>query len=591
MENEEHHKPKGAITMNMNTNNTIESKEEMTMKANKTNKTRRMNKVFASAIAAIMMMTTVSSLAASADGTANIGTTGYTFTDLGKPGTLTDDEIAEFVKNGIKDMTLEQALDYWTACEKDPRAIYGSDVLTPEELKKAETELKDIVRQLSAKALSKAISAALKAGYGAGMSYTDGAVEKSVNWLLGVKSGPNAEDVMIHLDNKTAELISAMQVESQHTIHSLRDMTAAMVIGAKLNEFDSEATTKTLEIKDIYTTATNLKNYPTENDRLTATAALIGNLENYRKSDIAGKEQNAYTLITKPGNSIDPEGRSVMQVAYFMGKNDSVFKGEAIDRSAPYVRGIINNYVRNALVMINLLDAQTKVSHFTQEEIDALSPEARKKYDMICSHADDAAEFQKELIMKLADPKTGILATAENYLDQTDRTVYIGKDGKSFVELSPEFKHVKSSYLVTEPGKYTGCVDFYTSRYNALYEASGLTAAQVKEICVHGAEACGELAPGKNNLRSYLEAVGFKFNDSLYTSHRADGTMFAIEKYCDWSRSWWSDGWIGLTAFRIDCRNTSVHKAGFIWGHTTTMYYELTNERGEAFDFLFFQKA
>ena len=580
-------------TMNtgMNTNNAIETKEEITMKTNKTNKTRRMNKVFAGALAALMMMTTVSGLAASADGTANIGTTDYTFTDLGKPGTLTDDEIAEFVKNGIKDMTLEQALDYWTACEKDPRAIYGSDVLTPEELKKAETELKDIVRQLSAKALSKAISAALKAGYGAGMSYTDGAVEKSVNWLLGVKSGPNAEDVMIHLDNKTAELVSAMQVESQHTIHSLRDMTAAMTIGAKLNEFDSAATTKTLEIKDIYTTAKNLKNYPTENDRLTATAALIGNLENYRKSDIAGKEQNAYTLITKPGNSIDPEGRSVMQVAYFMGKNDSVFKGEAIDRSAPYVRGIVNNYVRNALVMINLLDAQTKVSHFTQEEIDALSPEARKKYDMICSHADDAAEFQKELIMKLADPKTGILATAENYLDQTDRTVYIGKDGKSFVELSPEFKHVKSSYLVTEPGKYTGCVDFYTSRYNALYEASGLTAAQVKEICVHGAEACGELAPGKNNLRGYLEAVGFKFNDSLYTSHRADGTMFAIEKYCDWSRSWWSDGWIGLTAFRIDCRNTSVHKAGFIWGHTTTMYYELTNERGEAFDFLFFQKA
>lgn len=145
---------------------------------------------------------------------------------------------------------------------------------------------------------------------------------------------------------------------------------------------------------------------------------------------------------------------------------------------------------------------------------------------------------------------------------------------------------------MTSPGEYfTHNVDTYAERYNALYKASGLTAAQVKEICVHGAEACGELESGKNNLRGYLEAVGFKFNDSLYTSRRADGTMFAIEKYCDWSKAWLSEGWIGLTAFRIDCRSASVHKAGFIWGHTTSMYYELTNEKGEAFDFLFFQKA
>ena len=317
----------------------------------------------------------------------------------------TSDEIRDIVENGVKDKSLQEALEYWIKCESDPKAIYGSDILSPEELKKAETELRDIVRELSAKALSKAITSALKAGYGAGMEYTDGAVEKSVNWLLGVGGGSDAEDVMIHMDNKTAELITAMQVESQHTIHSLRDMTAAMTMGLKLNEFDSEAMTKTAEIKDIYTTATNLEDFPTENDRIAATAALIGNLGKYRRSDIAGMEQNAYTLITVPGNSIDPDGRSVMQVAYFMGKNESVFKGEAIDRSAPYVRGIVNNYVRNVLVMINLLDAQTKVSHFTQEEIDALSPKAREKYDHICSHVKDAANFQKELIMKLADPE------------------------------------------------------------------------------------------------------------------------------------------------------------------------------------------
>ena len=104
---------------------------------------------------------------------------------------------------------------------------------------------------------------------------------------------------------------------------------------------------------------------------------------------------------------------------------------------------------------------------------------------------------------------------------------------------------------MTSPGEYfTHNVDTYAERYNALYKASGLTAAQVKEICVHGAEACGELESGKNNLRGYLEAVGFKFNDSLYTSRRADGTMFAIEKYCDWSKAWLSEIEIG----RASCR-------------------------------------
>ena len=85
--------------------------------------------------------------------------------------------------------------------------------------------------------------------------------------------------------------------------------------------------------------------------------------------------------------------------------------------------------------------------------------------------------------------------------------------------------------------------------------------------------------------------MGFKFNDELYTSKRSDGTMFAIEKFSDWSQAWLSEGWIGLTAFRIDCRSASVHKAGFIWGSTTAHFDERSTEKGEAFDFLFFRKA
>lgn len=500
----------------------------------------------------------------------------------------TYDELVANAMEEIEGKTLEEALQYWVDFQKKPVATFGNEILPPAEMKEQEEALEDVVRELCAKALTEAIVTAMKAGCGEGAGVAASPVEKAVNYMLGVQGDASNDEVMKKIDVQTSELINAMQVSQQGMLSTITDTSAAIQIGEKLNEFDNKAAGMTNSIASIYSTIANNRLYPTENDKIVATAALLGSLKNYDNIELKLCETNAYDLITTPGNSIDPEGRTLFEIGYHMAGNESMFKGEAIDRSAPFIRKNINNYVSNALVLINLLDAQTKVSRFTEDDVNALSAKAREDYDTICDYMDDAAGYQKDLILKLTDKENGILSMTTNYLSQKDRTTFIYKNRKGFtpVKLMPTFQHITSSFLVTSPKSITGNVEFYDARYKSLYNKSQLTAAQVKDICAHACSACCELDSRNRNIKGYLEAVGFEFDN--ITSKRADGSPIIVtDKYTTWSQSWWSSGWIGLNGYRINGRGG--YQAGFIRGNTDTHWIDTTREEGDAFDFLFFQ--
>jgi hypothetical protein len=176
----------------------------------------------------------------------------------------------------------------------------------------------------------------------------------------------------------------------------------------------------------------------------------------------------------------------------------------------------------------------------------------------------------------------------EDYLNQENRTVYIGKGIVTPVALSPEFSYVSSKSMYNHDD-FT-CFDYFNKDVHEKYiKASGLTQAQIKDICNHAAISCKTL--DNPTRRGYFEEVGFVFDDSKMKTVRCNhSAIIACETFSNWSRYPFSSGWDGLKGYRVNS-TTGYEECGFVWGSTNLMTGNKSQAKGDPFDFIYFQKA
>ncbi|MBP0974263.1 MAG: hypothetical protein J5851_10200 [Oscillospiraceae bacterium] len=499
------------------------------------------------------------------------------------------DEIKKAAKENflkrIDNTSYEALYEAWEKriSDKSTTNTYSSDDLTLEEKQAEDEALEDVIRNMGAEIATKAIMCALKSQAGDNGDIAEPVVGSVVNLLFGAEGDASNKDVMQHIDQTTERLVNEIEKAHASTINSMTDITSAIAMSSYIQEYDNQAGVWERSINDIYTRKAN--KYPTENDRTAAIAAVLGDLENFR--DTASCEQTAYNLMMLP-SVIDPNSRGLFDVAYSDACNKSMFKGEAIDRSAPFIMSRVSHYVKNNSILIGMLNAQIAVDRFTDEEVAVLSPKGREAYDKVKENAGDALAFQKEIIGRMADTETGILPYVERYFNQTDRTVFINKtaDRTKFtpITLSPEFHYAGSNKYIKE---VLDADVFDTTLHDKYIRESGLTTQQISDICKHAASACKTLSDPTR--RGYFEAVGFKFDDSqMQTKRNNKSAVFATDYFDSINYRPFGEGWIGLKGFPVNNTSGCVEN-GFIHGHC---YLQVRmRAEGDPFAFIYFVKA
>ena len=550
-------------TMNtgMNTNNAIETKEEITMKTNKTNKTRRMNKVFAGALAAIMMMTSMASLGASAavntDAVVHMNTNAAIAANADFGTELSDEELEEMLGK----MSLEEILNVWANIDTTAAAAKKGTVVEPEkteEKDKTADELKEMAVKYGKKLFKLGVEKLVDTAPAPINSMLKSPVGSMVDMALGENKPETSNDDVIAAIEAQAKVIQDQLKEMEkNIIQNNKDTASSTSYGGVMDDFTSAAKACRIEIQN-YLNDTKL----TPNERAVKTANLLE-----KKNIISLMDRVTLVMTDKPDT--DQDNRNMFQVGYDLYKKDSLFTGEALDKSQAYVLKRVNTYMQNCLVVLELLKAQERVTQLTPEEVAELGTTYRTMYDkMECSQY-DAKKAVTNLLSQLIksdeankeakkDNREGIINKTKDYFSQ-DRFVYINR-GKEYVPVNQKlFANTCAAFMNIEIHTNFGN---WLAKMNTdlLNKCKVLTETDIRYIAE---QAKAE----KKTITKYLEDIGFDTGSKFY---RGKAPLLYDGNYVD-QRFRSEDGWIGCWAlytskqakvygYRMDLTNDYARK-------------------------------
>ena len=561
-------------TENTDTNNTIESKEVITMRTNKTNKTRRMTKVFASALAAIMMMTSMASLGASAavntDAVVHMNTNAAISANADFGTELSDEELEEM----LKEMSLEEILKVWANIDTTAAAAKkGTITDEPEagETKDKELEaLKEMAVKYGKKLFKLGVGKLVDAAPAPINSMLKSPVSSMVDMALGENKPETSNDDVIAAIEAQAKVIQDQLKEMEkNIIQNNKDTASSTSYGGVMDDFTSAAKSCRTEIQN-YLDDTKL----TPNERAVKTANLLE-----KKNIIALMDRVTLVMTDKPDT--DQDNRNMFQVGYDLYKKDSLFVGEALDKSQAYILKRVNTYMQNCLVVLELLKAQERVTQLTPEEVAELGTTYRSMYDkMGCSQyytkraitnllsqlvkGDEANEAAKK------DNREGVINKTKDYFSQ-DRFVYINR-GKEYVPVNQKL-YANTCHTIVIGSEYSKKRFFLKEDF--LKSMKILTETDVRYIAE---QAKAE----KKSITEYLEDIGFDTGSKI--SYGKAPLLFDSSTYCDYDKyaNFYSSGYEGFYGYRMDLKTDYARKDRHLISHTKVtcdLYDSLVSEK------------
>ena len=362
--------------------------------------------------------------------------------------------------------------------------------------------------------------------------FADGPINLLTDMIFPTEKDASNKDIMQKIDDQTQEIITTLRKQTDEIVKKVTDYNVATNYGSRITDFDASA--QCAYAKDISDAMKRCSNY---NDKIVEVAYLLGNLNNYNRQDIVIKKNNAGILFADQYVNVDGEGgRNFFEVAYSRGASDAVFLNEAIAKSAPFLMRRVYSYIQDCLILNELLAAQEKVSTLTAEEVEALSPTAKIKYNelMALDGASQAFSRKADIMIELFG-ENGLVNRMEEYLNRADITegiTYIGENNSKNILLDSHVKlYNRSRYEAGECTFITQTADVNDGTFKSDLTASGLTTADITTIGKH-------IYDMKITPREFLTSIGFEgvegstimasnaFRDKLSDSITWDSTVF-----------------------------------------------------------------
>ena len=336
----------------------------------------------------------------------------------------------------------------------------------------------------------------------------------------------------------TVGMISKSWPEMEIVVSPLKGILGFVMdrgdLGTKIDKLSEQIKESAKEQKKYTTNAVTIGLYGTEFDHLkSSTDAMLEDIKNiyrsnrsedektkriadlYKDSDNLRTSLNNTTTILN-GNSLANTGKvSLYQVVYDSAVSESMFSGEAIDRTAPYLYDAMNRFVKANAVMDIILTAKEKVEG---------------KNTMLESRDLITSRFTGTFDKNGKSNNDSILQRYADYFNQ-DRCVFInkGKEKVAFDNTLRVFdasKNDEVNIAVGEMNKY--------SRLDPNKVPMNLDRTKAITDHLKGLKLDG----GTMELTDYLDAVGFKFvsikDKSPMTAANAKGgtkgTLFEYKK-------------------------------------------------------------
>jgi hypothetical protein len=288
--------------------------------------------------------------------------------------------------------------------------------------------------------------------------------------------------------------VKAAEIEKQldEMYNYITDSAVSTTYGGVMDEFTTAAEYCRSEIQS-YLNDESL----TPNERAVKVAELL-------------KEKNMMSLMERSTAAMTDMFRD----AYDLYSKDSMFIGEALDKSQSYILKRVNTYLQNYLVVLELLKAQQRVTEFTPEDVEELGEDCSAIYDkMDCTQLQAkkaVIDHFSQLIKsneanekaKKKNNREGIFNKLKDYFSQ-DRFVYINR-GKANVPVNQKLFAASGSNFVF------GGPENPALRLNLLNECHVLTSADIGNIANHAKEE-------GQTITEYLEKIGFNTNSVCYT--------------------------------------------------------------------------
>ena len=443
----------------------------------KTNRSNKMTKVMASALAAIMMMTTASSLAASANQTFLYDVTHMNSQSALKENDATSDLIK---KNAVKlGMT---AIEKFVPGGKAISPVVGKILVACGVMPK-ETTLDDINKNITQ--MREEINDQLAT------------IKKDI--------GKNTKDILDALKNET--YISGFGTEMDK-LHE-----AAQGIGKQIDSFRNNE---------------NLS----EEEKAVEIAALIGNNTKWNSDGdfVFRMKTIGNTLAGKTFS--DMKGRDLYQIVYENEIKNVMFSGEAYDKIAPYIDKVMLEYFYAYSVMAQCFEAADQVAQFTPEQIEGLSAQASHKYYQSVSRKcviDDEIQNISDKIFNAERNDSVITAySVFKFKKDNQRNVFVDK-GNDEIVISKDVKENTVRYGVVKTSDINkDCLNKANSIINKALSENAIKGSKVKELSVY----VDQTYPGMS-FDKFLEYVGIdtsNFKDST-TKMFAAGNSAVTDDY------------------------------------------------------------
>ena len=480
------------------------------MKATKTNKQNRAKRTLATLLAAIAMMTATVPTAASA--AMLTSDTPAVTVDINAEPTEADFE------EMLSKMSLEQILNIWAKIDTSAAAAQkGTDTESKKTDSGSDTDpLVDEVKALAIKYGKKLFKFGVEKLVDTAPAPMNSLLKAPVGSLVDMALGDNKaetsnDDVIAAIEKQTAAIQAQLAELEQSIIQSSKDISSSTSYGDAMDDFTAAAKASRKQIKNFL-----------DDEDLTDNERAVKIAELYDKKDLESL-MDRVTLVLNDSPNADEGNRNMFEVAYDIYKKQSLFSGEAIDKSQAYVLKRVNDYMQDCLVVLEVMKARERVTEFTSEEVAALDFKARNIYDSFTFSQRDAKNAIASLISQLIksdeankeakkDHEEGILNMAKEYFSQ-DRFVYINR-GKEYVPVNQRLCAAQCYYYLDFKTESHLFYDETLAELNAgrLNQGKVLTQTDIRYIAE---QAKSE----KKTITKYLEDIGFDTGSDRYTGN------------------------------------------------------------------------
>ena len=473
-----------------------------------TNRKTSKSKKVAAMLAAIMAVSTMASISASAlpsslwgdqmpDPNPVIGT-------VCEEEDKTTDPAEEFVKKKLDGLSYREVLSVWEKVMKNPGTAFkeGSDidgdgVVTTEETDAVSKKIREYGAAMTAGLLKMGLQ-----HYCAGMQFVfDKPISDLTNAMFGVKSTSN-NDIIKTINSSTQQIINRISEAEETIVKRSTNISVANEYGAAVDKFYSAA--------DLYRSfLESASDDGTIEENAVAIAAKLGDMNRWESNDLVVKMGLANYYFTSDYCTTDSEnGNNIYEIAMQKAiDKGSKFMKEAVENSERYIIQTTDKYTKACLTMLEMLSSMQTVSKLTPEQVAALPATLKDDYKAIAAHADQAYSYEADILNDLVG-EDGILTKTDKYLErkETQPTTFVARGLNNFVELE-NYLDYRNNLTFCEAYQKRTIRAGYDWRWVKGYEdymikRGGLSYSEIEGICKH-AFSLGY------NVENYLKANGF----------------------------------------------------------------------------------